>query len=167
MFFPVFIDLSEKEILVVGAGTIAERRVHTLCGFSGRITVVAPEISPGIRADAAKYSISICEREFSAEDLNGKELVLASTDDRELNRQIYRLCKEKGIMVNVCSDQSLCDFQFPSVVQKGEVIIGINASGKNHRLVKETRKRVERLLDCEESRYEAGGSSFLSEKQEQ
>lgn len=157
MFFPIFIDLSEKEILVAGAGKIAERRVHTLCGFAGRITVVAPEISPGIRADAAKYPITIYERCFAAEDLAGKELVLAATDDRELNRYIYEQCRAKGIPVNVCSEQSLCDFQFPSIVQKGEVIIGINASGKNHALVKETRRCVEHLMNCEESKYHVNG----------
>jgi siroheme synthase (precorrin-2 oxidase/ferrochelatase) len=55
-------------------------------------------------------------------------------------------CKERGIPVNVCSDQKLCDFQFPSVIRDGEVVIGLNASGKDHSLVKASRQKLERLL---------------------
>lgn len=146
MHFPVYIDLSDKEVLIVGAGTIAARRIRTLCGFAGRMTVVAPEILPEITELAERYPIVICRRKFAGGDLRGKFLVLAATNDREQNRSIREQCREQGIMVNVCDDQSLCDFQFPSVVQAGEVVVGLNASGKNHRLVKETRQKLEKLM---------------------
>jgi siroheme synthase-like protein len=155
MYFPVFIDLSKKNILVVGAGTIAARRIRTLCGFAGIITVVAPEIAPEIQKLAEEWPVVIRKRCYEETDLEGQELVLAATDDPDRNAKIARQCRERGIPVNVSSDQGLCDFQFPSIVQDGDVVIGINASGRNHHLVKETRQKLERCLDVDTgaSRY--------------
>ncbi len=153
MFFPLFVDLSQKEILIVGAGTIARRRIRTLCGFAGHMTVVAPGVDPEIRELAKDYPITVWEREFEPGDLAGKDFVLAAADDEALNRDIYVMCREKGIPANNCSDKTMCDFQFPSVVKDGDVVIGINASGKNHRLVKETRIRVEKALGVSKGIY--------------
>ncbi|MDD6614818.1 MAG: bifunctional precorrin-2 dehydrogenase/sirohydrochlorin ferrochelatase [Lachnospiraceae bacterium] len=147
MYFPLFVDLSQKEILIVGAGTIASRRVRSLCGFAGHMTVTAPEISGDISELASQYPITVCERRFEKTDLEEKDLVLAATDDLELNCLIVQMCRERGTPVNDCSDQSLCDFQFPSVLQQGDLVIGINASGKNHRLVKETRQKLQQFLE--------------------
>lgn len=156
MHFPIYLDLSDKEILIVGAGAIAARRVRTLCGFAGHMTVVAPKIAPTIRGLALGYPITILQRKFESGDLEGKFLVLAATDDSEQNRCICELCRQRGILVNVCSDQTLCDFQFPSIVQKDDLVIGINASGKNHGLVKRTRQELEAFMQVEETehRYE-------------
>lgn len=151
MYFPIYIDLSDKEILIVGAGTIASRRIRTLCGFAGRMTVVAPEIAPEIQALAGSYPITLRRRKFEKADLDGKFLVLAATDDHAENESIGALCRELGILVNICNDQALCDFQFPSIVQKGELVVGINASGKNHGLVKKTRQELEAFLQVEET----------------
>ncbi len=173
MYFPLFVDLSEKEILVVGAGHIAARRVRSLCGFAGHITIVAPRISDdyftqnrfSLTEDRSGWNeteksfapdegenpdtntkITMLTRCFTESDLEGMDLVLAATDDRELNKNVFNLCRARGIPVNVCSDSELCDFQFPSIVESGAIVIGINASGRDHHLVKETRKRVESLF---------------------
>ncbi|MCC8066662.1 MAG: bifunctional precorrin-2 dehydrogenase/sirohydrochlorin ferrochelatase [Clostridiales bacterium] len=177
MYFPLFLDLSQKEILVVGAGRIACRRIHTLYGFAGHIAVVAPHIPEKLHIKSLiscdhKYSsrdrikempvesdgyaernitrISTIERCFEEADLDGKDLVLAATDDAILNCKIHDLCHERGIPVNVCSDAGLCDFQFPSIVEAGSVVIGINAGGKNHALVKETRRQIEQLFETKD-----------------
>ena len=146
MYFPVFIDLSEKKILVVGGGAIASRRVRTLSGFAGHITVQAPEISEEIRSLAEGFPVTLREEVFFPEILSGMDLVLAATNDRKLNSRIGELCREQGIPVNVCSRKEDCDFFFPSVIQKGDLVIGINASGKNHSLVKRTRQEMEEFL---------------------
>ncbi|MCC8101055.1 MAG: bifunctional precorrin-2 dehydrogenase/sirohydrochlorin ferrochelatase [Clostridiales bacterium] len=175
MYFPLFLDLLQKEILVVGAGKIASRRIHSLCGFAGHITVVALRVpeefekKTGIhlcevrkRATAADMiesdgtRITVFERAFEESDLNRKDFVLAATNDAELNNQIGALCRARGIPVNVCTDAKSCDFQFPSVIEDESIVIGLNASGRDHRLVKETRRRVEKLFENADfrSRYE-------------
>lgn len=150
MFFPLFVDLSNKNILIVGGGAVADRRVHTLLPFAGELTVVSPEFTEGLKYLAQNGQIQITERTFEPVDITGRDLVLAATDDNALNRQIAALCRARGIPVNVSSDRMLCDFQFPSVLTDGEVVIGINASGENHSLVKETRKRLETVLHSEQ-----------------
>ena len=156
MYFPIFVDLTDREILVVGGGMVASRRIRVLTGFCEHITVVATEISPeiarSISSEPGGCKLTVFQRPFEPSDLDGRQIVLAATDDAGLNRRIAEMCRAKGIPVNDCSDQRFCDFQFPSVVRDEDVVIGINASGKNHRLVKETRKRIERCLGVGNSR---------------
>ena len=137
MYFPLYVDLSEKNILIAGGGRIASRRARVLQQFAGQITVVAPQFAETLRALGETGRVRLIRRAFDVGDLEGRDLVFAATDDKELNRQIFQACKERGIPVNVCSDQTLCDFQFPSVFIAGDVVSGINASGKDHRRVKE------------------------------
>ena len=147
LFFPIFIDLSEKHIVVVGAGKIASRRVRTLLEFAGKITVVAPEISEEILAMAGKGPVQLKKRAFEEADLDGADMVLAITDDKELNKKIGTLCKEKKIPVNTSHDKDLCDFYFPGVVQKENVVVGVTASGKDHKQAKEVTEKIREALD--------------------
>ena len=73
-------------------------------------------------------------------------MVFAVTDDRELNARIAAMCREKGILVNVSSDKSLCDFYFPGIVQQGETVIGVSASGKDHAKARKVRERIQTIL---------------------
>ncbi len=153
MYFPLYVDLTEKNILFAGGGKIAARRVHILMRFAKHITVVAPRFEESFGELEEESQIRLVQRTFDFSDLIGRDLVFAATDDTELNRQIYEACKEQGIPVNVCSDQNLCDFQFPSVVISDDVVIGINASGKNHRRVEQVRQELEK--------YQTGDSCSL------
>lgn len=141
--FPLFVDITDQQILVVGAGTIALRRIRTLLKFQTDITVTALRIHPEILALADH--ISVIQREYRTEDLAGRGIVLACTDSGQLNRQIAAECRERGILVNTADSKELCDFYFPSVIVKDEAVIGINAGGKNHRIVKETREYLEKM----------------------
>lgn len=151
--FPVFLDITDREIHVYGAGRIATRRVETLLAFSPYLTVHAPEISGRIQKAAQQGRLtlqietwqpgSICPDAF---------MVLAATDDPVVNERICRECREKGILVNVCSDQACCDFHFPGIAVKDDLVIGINAGGKDHRLAKRWTDRIRR--EVEEDGYE-------------
>lgn len=152
--FPLFINLEGKEILIVGAGNVAVRRAKTLLRFGCRIRICAPE-----SMDMLKYPLKawvqeerVCyeSRKFQQDVLTGKEfMVLAATSEEETNMQIVRLCKERGIFVNNASDCSSCDFFFPSVIQKEEVVIGITGDGTDHKRVKKIRKRIQDMLKGE------------------
>lgn len=155
-FFPVFLDLSEKKVAVVGGGSIAERRILTLSGFVGSITVIAPEVTDAIRritSDTQQAPVTWIAKSYERTDIMDADLVLACTDDPDLNNDIYVACKCLGIMVNDCSDKNKCDFYFPSVVQKDGIVVGINAGGTDHHRVKAVRQRVEEALECKTSLY--------------
>lgn len=141
--FPLYVDITKKHILVVGAGNIALRRIRTLLKFDTNITVTAPKIHPEILALADR--ISVIRREYRTEDLSGRDMVLACTDSGEVNRRIAAECREREILVNAADHKELCDFYFPSVIVKDEVVIGINAGGKDHKAVKETREYLEKM----------------------
>ncbi|MCC6095791.1 MAG: bifunctional precorrin-2 dehydrogenase/sirohydrochlorin ferrochelatase [Eubacterium sp.] len=177
LYFPVFLDLSSKKAVVIGGGSIAQRRILTLYGFVGSITVVAPEITDGIRRllgpehpceDLKMASADMCRddqndsqtpvtwirKQYERSDIMDADLVLACTSDPDLNNDIYVACKCLGILVNDCSDKNKCDFYFPSVVQKDNIVVGINGSGADHHQVKTVRQKIEAALQCDHSLYQ-------------
>lgn len=135
--FPLFIDLTEKKVVVYGAGVIASRRVETLLAFTSSLAVFAPEASERVQR-AAEEGYLVWKREAYQEGTIPADafMVLAATNDAWVNTQIWKECREKHILVNVCSDRDLCDFQFPGIASKGDLVIGINAGGQDHRLAK-------------------------------
>lgn len=162
-YFPVFIDLSEKKIVVIGGGRIALRRVNTLLLFANDITVIAPEIMGEIHQMAdmgkvrwipASYVVSdsmfLGEKDEDGkkadEAFSGADMVLALTDDGKCNETIAGLCKSKGIPVNVSHKKEMCDFYFPAVVMNENIVAGITSSGLNHSQAREMRERVEKAL---------------------
>lgn len=142
-FFPFFADIRDKKTVVIGAGTIAARRIRTLTEFCAHIVVVAPEANPQVQAMAQQGLITLRQKDYEREDLFGADLVLAATDNPKLNDEIHSVCKCLGIWVNVCSDQRKCDFHFPGIVKQDEVVIGINAAGTDHHKVKKIRECIE------------------------
>ena len=142
-WFPMFVDLTGKRVLVVGAGKIAARRVGTLTRFCEHVTVVAPSIHP----DIEQMGVTLCRRCYDPADLDGVDLAVAATDDAELNADIAKACRERGIPVNVASDQTLCDFYFPGVAVQGDVVAGVTANGKDHHLARRATEAVRKALE--------------------
>ena len=147
-YFPMFVDISEKEIVVVGGGNIAARRVKTLLLFSDHITVIAPRLHDSLADLEAESRITCLHRAYREGDIYNAHIVLAATDDKEVNRSIGEECNILGqkcgrkILFNTADDRTLCDFYFPAVVQTEDIVIGINSGGKNPAKVKEIRRRL-------------------------
>ncbi len=139
-YFPMFVPMKGKNVLVVGAGGIAARRIQTLRRFGCHITAVAPSISESVRAAADQ----VYEREFMDHDCKGRELVLAATDNRAVNRRVVSLCKEEGILVNTADCKEECDFYFPAVVEQDGLVFGICSSGTNHQKVRQAAELLRR-----------------------
>ncbi|MCD8369127.1 MAG: uroporphyrinogen-III C-methyltransferase [Clostridiales bacterium] len=135
-YFPLFVDLTGKKIRIVGAGSIASRRAAVLADFGAEILVTAPEGTQEMENLDAAGRICWVRRPFETEDLENVELVLAATDDAGLNAEIVRQCRERGIPVNDAGEKEQCDFYFPAIARKKDVVIGVTASGTDHRLVR-------------------------------
>ena len=155
VFFPVFFNISEKNILVIGGGKIATRRVHTLIEFASNILVVAPKISEELELLVKDEKVVWISDEYKKDYLLEKEIVVVATDNINVNHQVKRDCddlkkqRDKLILVNVADDKNLCDFHFPSIVKKDNVVIGINSGGVSPAQTKEIRKKVEGLLNAD------------------
>ena len=148
-YFPLFLDLSNRKIVVVGGGRIACRRVRTLLPFVNDLTLVAPEVLPELEELACSGRIRWIAQPYRRDLIQHAEMVLACTDDTGVNNEIYLVCRRRGILVNVCSSREKCDFYFPGIVKKDELVVGITADGRDHKRVKEVRKKVEELLEEE------------------
>lgn len=140
-YFPLFVDLNEKQIVVVGAGTIA-RDASAHWFFYQPLTVIAPEVNRELLDMEKAGMLRIKRKNYEREDIYDADYVIAATNDHQINSDIYSACKCMGITVNVCSDKTKCDFYFPGIVQNGNVVVGVTASGSDH---KEARKTVEKI----------------------
>lgn len=145
-WFPLFVKLQDKNILIVGGGKIALRRVKTLLNFHCNIKVVAREACEEIHTLAEKGSLELCIKPFDEMDLKGVDMVLAITDDKELNIKIAKEGKKRGCLVNVAHEKAYCDFFFPGIAIEGDVIVGVTAQGKNHGLAARAAESIRREL---------------------
>ena len=125
-YFPFFVDLEGKEGLIVGGGAVASRKIEKLAPYGPKLTVAAPVFDSEIRQ---MKGITLVEEPFSAGMLEGKYFAIAAADSSELNRFVSRLCRERGILVNVADDREACTFIFPSLVRKGKLSVGISTEG--------------------------------------
>ncbi|MEG0919010.1 MAG: precorrin-6A reductase [Anaerovoracaceae bacterium] len=143
-WFPIFVNVKDKNFLVVGGGKIATRRVKTLHKFNCNIKVVAPTISDEIKA---LDNINIVNRVCMEEDLIGMDYVIAATSNEVLNEYICHEGKKMDLMTNVANDKDRCTFFFPGVITSGDVTVGVTAQGKDHKLAKDVTADIRKLLD--------------------
>lgn len=142
-YFPFFIELEGKEGLVIGGGSVALRKVEKLLPYGAKLTVIAPEILPEIK----KYSgISCMEIPFTDSALEGKSFVIAACDDARVNHEAARLCRERGILVNVVDDKAECSFLFPALVKRGELSVGISTGGASPSAAVYVKEQIDSLL---------------------
>src|SRR6266853_607791 len=141
--FPMFLKLSARPCLVVGAGTIAESKIGSLLGAGGRLRVVAPEATPQVRSWAHSNSIEWHQRPFQPQDLEGMFLVVAATSSTELHEHIFAQATQRGVLCNIVDVPPLCDFYYPSVVQRGALQIAISTAGESPALAQRLRKQLE------------------------
>ena len=103
-YFPMFIDLSDKNVVVVGGGNIATRRVKTLLQFTRNVTAIAPKVTEELRGLGTAGYVNLITRPVKRSDFQTAYMVIAATNDWKLNDEIYRVCKEEGIYVNIADD---------------------------------------------------------------
>src|ERR1700674_3366417 len=141
--FPMFLKLSARPCLVGGAGTIAESKIASLLEAGGRVRVVAPEATPQVRSWAHSNSIEWHQRPFRPDDLEGMFLVVAATSSTELHERIFEQATQRGVLCNIVDVPPLCDFYYPSVVQRGALQIAISTAGQSPALAQRLRKQLE------------------------
>lgn len=146
-YFPMFVDLSDKNIVVVGGGNIATRRVKTLLQFTRNVTAVAPRVTAELQELGKTGYVNLITRPVKRTDFQNAYIVIAATNDWKLNEEIYRVCKEEGIYVNVADDKSKCDFYFPGIYMHDEVVVGITASGLNHKRARKVRVAIQEAME--------------------
>lgn len=149
-YFPLYVDIENKKCVVVGGGRIAAGKIRQLASFGADITVVAPAVCGEVRALAKEPGILLRQQHFAAEDIADAALVVAATDDGEVNRLVSALCREAKIPVNVVDEKELCSFYFPAIVHRGDVVVAVSTGGDSPALAARLRRELE---TCVPERY--------------
>lgn len=145
-YFPIFIDTTELNCLVVGAGEVAARKVELLLKTSAQITVVAPLACDTLLGLAQQQKINLQLRAYHEDDLANRQLVFVATDKGDLNIQIHHQAKTRNILVNVVDNTPLCQFITPSIVDRSPIIIAISSGGVAPVLLRYLRQKLEALI---------------------
>lgn len=147
LYFPMFVDLSDKKVVVAGAGTIAKRRIRALVDFTEHLVVIAPEVNKELKDMEAEGRITILRKNYEREDIYDAAMVIAATNDKKINQDIYSACKCLGIPVNVCNDKTKCDFYFPSIAANENLVVGISSGGRDHKMSRGMTEKIQEVLD--------------------
>jgi len=128
--YPIMLDGASIEALVVGGGSVAERKVRALIEAGANVRVVAPSINEGVEVLAASSArVRITRQEFDVSQLDGATLVFAATNDATVNAQIAREAKARGLAVNVADAPDAGTFVTPAVHRSGEIVVAVAAGG--------------------------------------
>ena len=145
-YMPVFLKLTGRSCLVVGGGKVAARKVAMLKRAGGRVTVVAPAACEEIQARVRQDEVSYHARGYQDADMDGMALVIAATDDAELNRSVARQANGSGIPVNVVDSLEDCSFIVPSIIDRSPVQVAISTGGASPVLARMLKARLESSL---------------------
>lgn len=144
--FPIFLNLHGRQCLVVGGGTVAERKLSSLLDAGAHVTLVAPQITDEIRITLTQANVTYHERVFQDSDIDGHFLIITATDNAQLNAHIAALADTRNIPVNVVDDQSLCSFIVPSVVDRSPVMVAVSTGGASPVLARQLRMKLETMI---------------------
>ena len=149
-YLPLFVDLAGRRCLVVGGGRIAEGRTRLLAAHGAVLRVVAPEVSDGLSAMEADGRVEeVRRRAFTPDDMDGGFLVLAATNDRDVNAKIAELARGRGILCNVADDPQTSDVHVPALVRRGDLTVAISTGGASPAVTAGVRRRLEDVFGPE------------------
>lgn len=145
-FLPLFFDLKGRDVVVVGGGEVALRKAALLAKAHSKVTVISPEIHPDLSDLIKKNNGIILNKEFSESDIASPSLIVAATNQKEINAQIAKIAQAQNIPVNVVDEPSLCTFIFPAIVDRSPIIAAVSSGGSSPVLARILRAKLETVL---------------------
>lgn len=150
-YFPFFMDIKGKKCLIAGGGKIALHKLKKLLPYEPAVKIVAEELSAAfaqfiLENDRTKSDICVINRTFAPSDIADVDFVIAACDDRNVNAEIGRLCREAGIPVNVVDSREESSFLFPALVKAGKLDIGISTEGASPEVAASVRSQIASLV---------------------
>jgi len=145
-YFPAFLQLEGKKILLVGGGAIAAEKLEKLLDFSKEITIVAREVGEEVQHLAKDHCLTLLPRPYREREARLYDIVVVATDTVELHRQIFEETRSGRVLVNSVDDTRYCDFIFPSYVKQGDLTVAFSTSGASPAFAKHIRRWFEESL---------------------
>jgi precorrin-2 dehydrogenase/sirohydrochlorin ferrochelatase len=151
--YPIYLELSGRRVVLVGAGAVAVRKAQSLLAAGARLVVVAERVDDAMRSLCQPGAAELIESRYSKEYLARAVLAIAATNDRELNRQIYRDCQALEVLCNVVDEPELCDFFVPAVVKRGDLQIAVGTEGDCPAYAGHIRNKLEKIFTEQHGRF--------------
>ncbi|WP_334018997.1 siroheme synthase CysG [Alteromonas sp. S015] len=159
-YFPLFLDARKLDVLIVGAGEVAARKLELIMKTPATITIVAPWVCDTVKQLALSDKVTLVERAFENSDLTHKDMVFIATDKGDVNQHIHDLARANKVLVNVVDNTPLCQFITPSIVDRSPIVIAMSSGGVAPVLLRYLRQKLETVLPANLSRLGAFSEKF-------
>jgi len=152
--YPIMIDLKDRLVTIIGGGAVALRKAEDLLRCGARVHSIAPCMHAGFDRLAEEYGdqLAVTMREYQHGDISESLLVIAATDDAEVNRAVFAEARERTILINAVDDPPNCSFFLPSSYCKGDLIMSLSTGGASPamaaRLRRELQKHIPDTIDA-------------------
>jgi precorrin-2 dehydrogenase / sirohydrochlorin ferrochelatase len=148
-YYPIYLDIENRAVVIIGGGNVCARKAETMMKYGARVTVISPEFTDEIEAWAREGRLALKRKTYDASDVEGANIVIASTDDQSVNEQIAADCRARRIPVNVVDVTPLCEFIVPAIIEKGSIQIAISTGGKSPALARTLKEDLQRSIGPE------------------
>nr|WP_232094376.1 MULTISPECIES: siroheme synthase CysG [Serratia] len=145
-YLPIFADLKQRPVLVVGGGDVAARKVSLLQRAGAEIRIVAQSLSPELEQQRQQGRVLWLGKTFDPQQLDDVFLAIAATDDNALNAAVFAEADKRRVLANVVDDQPRCSFIFPSIIDRSPLVVAVSSSGQAPVLARLLREKLEALL---------------------
>jgi len=141
--FPAFLKLENRQVIIIGGGTLAESKLSVLLEAGARVRLISPRLNPNLTAQVRAHHLDWWPKLYEQGDLAGAFLVIAATSVSDVNAAVFREAEARNILCNAVDDTGNCHFYYGSIVQRGDLQIAISTNGKSPALAQRLRKELE------------------------
>jgi len=145
-YFPMFMDMTNLNVLVVGGGAIATEKLEKLVDFTTKITVIALRVEDEAQAIVDRHHLPLHKRAYKCGDIKSFDIVIVATDTVHLHKEIYEESRGSRVLVNSVDNTEYCDFIFPSYVKKDALTIAFSTGGASPAFAKQIRQHFEKMI---------------------
>jgi len=147
-YYPIFLDIKDRPVLVIGGGNIALEKVGNLLKAGAKITLISPTILPSIRRFNRR--ITFIEREFHADDISENYIIIfAATGESKLNASVSATCRSRRILCNTVDEPAFCHFIIPAIVRRGAITIAVSTSGVSPYMARLLKEKLRHFIGPE------------------
>jgi siroheme synthase-like protein len=148
-YYPIYLDIENRDVVIIGGGNVCARKAETMMKYGARVTIVSPEFTAEIEQWEREGCLRLRRKAYDASDLDGANIVIASTDIQAVNEQIAADCRARRIPVNVVDVTPLCEFIVPAIIETGSIQIAVSTGGKSPALARTLKEDLQRTIGPE------------------
>lgn len=152
-YYPIFVDLENKPVLVIGGGNVAYRKVMTLLDHRAIVHIISPQILPELKALVDSKRCFWSEKEYDREDIKDAAIIFSCTEKDEVNSAVSQDAHKLHRLINVVDDPEKCSFIVPSIMQQGDLKIAVSTGGSSPIVARQIRKQLESQYDQSYAEY--------------